>query len=87
MFMNSEEAMVAVGELPLMLTLAEAAAVLRIGRTSAYDEARQYLASGGATGIPVIRIGRLLRVPRWALAFYLVHGRPPRLGHLGGEAA
>ncbi len=85
--MNVDDVMAALAELPLMLTLAEAAAILRIGRTSAYDEANEYEASGGRRGIPVIRIGRLFRVPRWALAFYLVNGRPPRLGQFGGDIA
>jgi hypothetical protein len=38
--------------------------VLRIGRTSAYELARRYLRSNGAEGIPVLRVGHLLRVPR-----------------------
>lgn len=85
--MNVDDVLAALAELPLMLTLAEAAAILRIGRSSAYEEANKYEASGGRLGIPVIRIGRLFRVPRWALAFYLVNGRPPRLGHMGGATA
>ncbi|MFM7534618.1 MAG: helix-turn-helix domain-containing protein [Acidimicrobiales bacterium] len=52
---------------PDFLTVEEAAAMLRIGRTLAYAEARRYLDTGGAGGLPVVRIGRLLRVPRAAL--------------------
>lgn len=52
---------------PDFLAVEEAAAVLRIGRTCAYKLARQYLATDGASGLPVLRIGRLLRVPRIAL--------------------
>jgi hypothetical protein len=48
--------------LPEMLTVCEAAAVLRIGRTLAYQLASRYLA-GEAGGIPVVRIGGCLRVP------------------------
>ena len=53
-----------VSELPAILTLEETAAFLRIGRSAAYEGARRYEATGGAVGIPVIRVGRLLRVPR-----------------------
>lgn len=54
-------------ELPEFLTVEEAAAALRIGRTSAYLLAQQWRYSDGRTGLPVQRLGRLLRVPRSAL--------------------
>ena len=50
-----------------VLTIDEAARVLRIGRNNAYALARQWLATGGAHGLPVVRLGRSLRVPRAAL--------------------
>jgi hypothetical protein len=50
--------------LPDFLTVEEAEAVLRIGRTAAYELARRYRATGGAEGLPVVVLGRLLRVPR-----------------------
>ena len=53
-------------EPPLLLTIEEAADMLRIGRTLAYALARRYEA-GGLEGLPVIRLGNCLRVPRWAL--------------------
>ena len=49
---------------PDFLTVEEAAAVLRIGRSKAYELAREYLATDGASGMPVIRLGKQLRVPR-----------------------
>ena len=52
---------------PVVLSIEEAAEFLRIGRTCAYEQARRYEATGGAEGLPVIRIGRLRRVPRGAL--------------------
>jgi hypothetical protein len=60
--------------LPEMLTVCEAAAVLRIGRTLAYQLASRYLA-GEAGGIPVIRLGGCLRVPLSALTELVCHGR------------
>jgi excisionase family DNA binding protein len=58
---------VSLEELPDFLTVEEAAAVLRIGRTSAYLLAQRWRFSGGDTGLPVVRVGRQLRVPRAAL--------------------
>lgn len=60
---------------PQLLTVIEAADELRIGRTLAYQLARQYLASDGREGLPVIRVGSNLRVPRWALLELLHTGR------------
>jgi excisionase family DNA binding protein len=51
-------------ELPEVLTIEEAAKVLRIGRGAAYALARRYLATDGREGLPVVRLGRSLRVPR-----------------------
>ena len=52
---------------PDLLTIEEAAAVLRIGRTTAYELANRDLATGGGEGLGVVRVGRLLRVRRTAL--------------------
>jgi excisionase family DNA binding protein len=52
---------------PQFLTVEEAAAVLRIGRTSAYELARRWLSTSGREGLPVIRLGRTLRVPQAAM--------------------
>ena len=57
----------AVDGLPDFFTVEEAASILRIGRTAAYELARRYLATGGTDGLPVIRVGRQLRVPRASL--------------------
>ena len=54
-------------ELPDLLTVEEAAVILRIGRTKAYALARQWRVTGGKAGLPVIDFGNVLRVPRHAL--------------------
>lgn len=48
------------GELPLVLTVAEAARLLRVGRSTAYEMANR-------GDIPVVKLGRRLLVPREAL--------------------
>lgn len=57
-----------------VLTIEEAATLLRISRNAAYAAARQWRATGGETGIPCIEIGRTLRVPRADLYRLLDHG-------------
>lgn len=52
---------------PEVLTVEEAAALLRIGRNAAYTAARRWRATGGREGLPCIEFGRTLRVPRSAL--------------------
>ncbi len=52
---------------PGLLTVTEAAVVLRIGRTTAYELARRDFATAGGEGLGVIRVGGQLRVPRMAL--------------------
>jgi hypothetical protein len=61
-------------DLPIMLKVEEAARVLRIGRTLAYDLAARFEA-GDPSGLPVVRLGGCLRVPRWALVELIRHGR------------
>ena len=62
-----------------VLTVEEAASVLRIGRSLAYQLAQEYDASGGVSGLPVVRFGGCLRVPRWALLELAHCGRVVRL--------
>lgn len=57
-----------------VLTVEEAATILRISRNAAYAATREWRATGGKTGIPCIEIGRTLRVPRADLDRLL--GRP-----------
>ena len=62
-------------ELPMLLNVEEAARVLRIGRSKAYEMTTLYVTSGGTQGLPVLRMGDVLRVPRFALREYLTTGR------------
>jgi hypothetical protein len=52
---------------PDFFTVEEAAKVLRLGRTAAYEATRRWRATGGADGLPVVKIGGALRVPRHQL--------------------
>ena len=53
--------------LPLLLTVEEAGELLRIGRTKAYAMAREWRETEGRSGLPVVDLGHVLRVPRQAL--------------------
>ncbi|HAP75781.1 MAG TPA: hypothetical protein DCR14_06825 [Acidimicrobiaceae bacterium] len=71
-----------------LLTIAEAARLLRISHSLAYELAATYLASDCTVGLPVIRLGSCLRVPRWALVELMTTGNVVRLvaGALHQEA-
>ena len=53
--------------LPDLLTVEEAARLIRVGRTKAYAMAKEWRDSGGRAGLPVVDFGHVLRVPRAAL--------------------
>ena len=59
-------------QLPEVMTVEEAAAFLRIGRSAAYELCRQWRATGGRAGLPVLTLGRTLRVPRAGIARMLL---------------
>jgi len=46
------------GGMPDFLTVEEAARILRIGRTAAYEQTRRFEETDGREGIPIIRVGR-----------------------------
>jgi hypothetical protein len=50
-----------------MLTVEEAGELLRIGRSKAYALAREWRETAGRSGLPVVDLGNVLRVPRPAL--------------------
>jgi len=49
---------------PTLLTVMQAAWVLGIGRTKAYDMTLEWRATGGKSGMCVIKVRGQLRVPR-----------------------
>ena len=58
-------------ELPDLLTVEEAGRFLRIGRGVAYELAREFVATEGRAGLPVIRLGRRLLVPKRQLGLLI----------------
>jgi excisionase family DNA binding protein len=53
------------------LNVEEAARLLGISRTVAFEQARRYVETGGAEGIPALRIGRRLLIPTSRLLSWL----------------
>ncbi|MDZ4266104.1 MAG: hypothetical protein U1D00_10485, partial [Mycobacterium sp.] len=62
-----------------VLTVSEAAGLLRIDRLLAYQLADEYIALRCVSGLPVVRFGGCQRVPRWALLELALTGRVVRL--------
>ena len=62
---------VSVEELPAFMTVEEAAKVLRIGRSKAYELTCEWEHTAGQTGLPFIRLGHQKRVPREAIAKFV----------------
>ena len=58
-----------------LLTISEAAKLLRISRSHGYELAKRYLLTDGAEGIPAIQVGSCVRVPAWALREMVRTGR------------
>jgi excisionase family DNA binding protein len=65
---------------PLVLTVEQAAELLQIGRTAAYEAVHR-------GDLPAVRIGRSLRVPRHQLEALLglSNGHDPAEGRVAGE--
>lgn len=76
-----------IADLPDLLTVEETAAVLRIGRTSAYAEIRRWETTGGAAGIPSVRFGRSVRVPKAVIVRLLDPTRPRAVDEGAHDAA
>ena len=67
--------------LPLLLTIRQAAKVLDVCPAKAYEMAHRYEATG-SEGLPVIRLDKLYRVPRWAFAVLVLTGRVVTMAEL-----
>ena len=76
----------AVAHLRLMLTVEQAPDVLGIGRSLAYGEVRRYLATDGREGIPAVRIGSAIRIPRAGLVDLLLSAPGPDVHAIGPHA-
>jgi excisionase family DNA binding protein len=72
---------VGLGNLPAFLRVEEVARILRISRSAAYELANAWLATDGEAGLPAVRLGRSLRIPRAAVERLL------NLGSDGDDAA
>jgi excisionase family DNA binding protein len=58
-------------DLPFLLTVEQAAKVLQIGRSKAYELSVEYERSGGRSGLPFVWIGNQKRIPRDELTAYI----------------
>lgn len=83
--MSDVEVEMAVREVPDLLTVDEVARVLRIGRTTAYQEVNRFMATDGREGIPVIVVGGQKRIPRVRLEAMI--GGPVHLPAPAGRSA
>lgn len=77
-------------ELPVVMTVEQAASVLQIGRSLAYELTRVWRETNGREGLPVICLGHSLRVSRAALALLLGYteaeqSKRPEMPRGGGQ--
>jgi excisionase family DNA binding protein len=52
---------------PAFLRVREAAPILGISPSALYELANVWLATGGRSGVPAVRLGRSIRIPRAAI--------------------
>jgi len=58
-------------DLPPLLTVEQAAKVLQIGRSKAYELTVEYERTGGRSGLPFVWIGNQKRIPLDELIAYI----------------
>jgi excisionase family DNA binding protein len=56
------------------LRVDEAARILRIGRSAAYEQANRWIATNGQCGLPAVRIGRMIRISAAVLEAWATTG-------------
>ena len=61
---------------PAFFRVRDAAVILGISRSAAYELANTWLATDGQTGLPAVRMGRSILIPRTAI---------DRLAAVGGD--
>lgn len=54
-------------DVPPFMTIEQAAKVLQLGRSKTYELSVEWERSGGASGLPFVRIGHQKRIPRAVL--------------------
>jgi len=54
-------------DLPPFLRIEQAQEITQLGRSQLYEQTKRWRATGGKEGIPVVRFGRCLRIPKAAL--------------------
>ncbi|MGH8973679.1 MAG: helix-turn-helix domain-containing protein [Acidimicrobiia bacterium] len=72
--------------IPPFLTVEEASRLLKIGRTKAYLLTKEWRATGGRSGLPVVDLGDVLRVPGPAIERMLGTGLGAAVPDLGKPA-
>src|ERR1035438_404905 len=56
------------------LRVEEAARILRIGRSAAYEQANRWIATNGECGLPAVKVGRMIRIPAAVLEAWATTG-------------
>jgi excisionase family DNA binding protein len=64
-------------DLPPFMTVEQAAKVLQIGRSKAYELTVEWERTGGKSGLPYVRCGWRKRVPRAALVWFVERAWQP----------
>ena len=64
-------------DLPPFMTIEQAAKVLQLGRSKAYQLSVEWEATAGASGLPFVWFGHQKRIPRAALERFVTRSLTP----------